>query len=204
MKKFFIYLVFFINTFSYCITTYDIEPNEVLSITYSVADEIFEKNIDGWKYVLVGTLSAETNLGQFKGSSKNGIAQMEKQAFEYIHSKLEKSEDEQKKIEKHTGVDFSDITFETLSENNYISIMYMAYFYKFVCYEKENPQTKEDAAKIWKEYYNTRHGKGSVEKFLTVYENQEEYIEKYEKNNESVWSRIKNFLKSFLEKIIGN
>ncbi|AYZ73887.1 hypothetical protein EGX98_07540 [Fusobacterium necrophorum] len=185
MRKTLILLVFlFISIFSFSAKTYQVDRQELIHWSYIVAEHIFSDDLEGWKDVLIGTLAVETNLGQFRGNSIYGVAQMRNGGFQFVQRELKKNKAERETFKKLTGKDPSAVTLKMLGIDYQLSIVYMAFYYKFYVHEKVRPENKEMAAKIWKKYYNTKFGIGTPQRFLSIYAKQQRYIDEYKKSRE--------------------
>ncbi len=183
MKKSLIVSVFiFISVFSFSARTYQVDRQELIHLSYVAAEHIFPEDVEGWKDVLIGTLAVETNLGQFRGNSIYGVAQMRNSGFQFVQRELKKNRTEREIFERLTGRDPSTVSLQMLGNDHQLSIVYMAFYYKFYVHGKIRPENKEMAAKIWKQYYNTKYGTGSPQRFLTIYAKQQKYIEQYKKS----------------------
>ena len=87
MKKYlwgFVFFILSLSSFSAKIKSYEVSQKELIQISHEVAETLFQDNKDMWKHLLIGTLAAETNLGQFKGNSPYGVAQMRNSGFQFV------------------------------------------------------------------------------------------------------------------------
>lgn len=184
MKKYVGILLFlFCSVFSFSakVKSYGVSQQELIQMSYEVAEKVFEDNHEMWKHLLVGTLAVETNLGQFKGNSIYGVAQMRNSGFQFVQKELKKRGEEKEVFESLAGKELNQIQLSMLEKEHRLAILYMAYYYKFLVHNQVEFNTKEGAAKIWKKYYNTYLGKGSPESFLKAYSKQAVYLKDFEK-----------------------
>lgn len=145
---------------------YKITKVDAIEIVHTVVPQLFEGNHTEWSDLLVGTLSVETDLGQFKAGSKLGIGQVTKIAHKFLLNELGKDKETNKKVTDLLGVEFKDINFKELEYNNKASIVATALYYKFVLERKKGFNiSKQDPAVVWKKYYNTVAGAGTPAKF---------------------------------------
>ena len=172
--------------------SYQVSQKELIHWSYEAAENVFPDSIEGWKHVLVGTLAVETNLGQFKGNSIYGVSQMRNSGFQFVQRELQRNSKERKVFEELAGRSPNTVTLKMLETDHRLSIIYMAFYYKFCAHGKAHPTDKEAAAKIWKQYYNTKFGTGTPQRFLSAYAKQKKYIEQYQKNLENIPEEIKN------------
>ncbi|RXZ69546.1 hypothetical protein EPT53_06660 [Fusobacterium necrophorum] len=185
-KKIVICLVFCFSllSFSEKVKGYQVSQRELIHWSHEVAESVFFDSFEGWKHVLIGTLAVETNLGQFKGNSIYGVAQMRKSGFQFVQRELQRRKREREIFEKLTGKSPDTVSLKMLESDHRLSIIYMAFYYKFCAYGKLHPTNKEEAADIWKKYYNTKFGTGTPQRFLSVYEKQQRYLDEYKKSRE--------------------
>lgn len=170
---------FSLLSFSSKIKAYQVSQRELIHWSHEAAESIFPDSLEGWKHVLIGTLAVETNLGQFKGNSIYGVAQMRKSGFQFVQRELQKRGTERKIFEELSGRSPDTVSLKMLESDHRLSVIYMAFYYKFCDYGKLHPANKEEAANIWKKYYNTKFGTGTPQRFLTAYEKQKQYMEQY-------------------------
>lgn len=183
MKKYFwIFLFLCVSLFSFSATikTYDVSQKELIQISHEIVEELFEENTEMWKQLLIGTLAVETNLGQFKGNSPYGVAQMRNSGFQFVQGELKKRGEESEVFETLTGKPVDRMKLSMLEKDHRMAILYMAYYYKFLVKDKIEDSSIDEAANIWKKYYNTRLGKGTPEAFKKAYQRQEKYLNDFD------------------------
>ena len=114
-----------------------------------------------------GTYEISGKMGQ-RGSY--GVAQVDEVAFNAVKNKLLNPESSISKyidpFEKATGIDLTTVNYEDLT-NDTLSIAF-GRMYLMQLTEDPIPSSKEDQAKYWKTYYNTKAGKGTVKEFLNT------------------------------------
>ena len=175
---------FSLFSFSAEIRGYQVSQKDLIHWSHEAAERVFPDSLEGWKHVLIGTLAVETNLGQFKGNSIYGVAQMRKSGFQFVQRELQRRETERKIFEELSGRSPATVSLKMLENDHRLSIIYMAFYYKFCAYGKLHPTNKEEAADIWKKYYNTKFGTGTPQRFLSIYAKQQRYLDEYKKSRE--------------------
>ena len=114
-----------------------------------------------------GTYEISGKMGQ-RGSY--GVAQVDEVAFNAVKNKLLNPKSSLSKyidpFEKATGIDLTTVNYEDLT-NDTLSIAF-GRMYLMQLTEDPIPSSKEDQAKYWKTYYNTKAGKGTVKEFLNT------------------------------------
>lgn len=183
MKKYlwmFGFLYISLSSFSAAVKTYEVSQKELIQISHEIAEKLFEDNTEMWKELLIGTLAVETNLGQFKGNSPYGVAQMKNSGFQFVQGELKKRGEECEVFEDLTGKSVDSMKLSMLEKDHRLAILYMAYYYKFLVKDKVEVDSVEEAAKIWKKYYNTKLGKGTPEGFKEAYQKQKKYLDAFE------------------------
>lgn len=122
--------------------------------------------------LLMGTAAVESNLGEYitqVGGPAKGIFQMEPSTHDdIVRHYLYYKPDLVAKIKEATGVD-------KLDSRHLVGNMYYAAAFARIHYLRvpEKLPSAEDVvalASYWKQYYNTKYGKGTVEKFVDKYE----------------------------------
>lgn len=176
MKKFLIILLMItVGVCSYS-KTYNVSRDELLSLVEQTVDTMETENKEEWITLLNGTLAVETNIGQFKGNSKIGVAQMHSIAYKHNRNLLMKDKVMADKVYKFTGKRPVDITFSDVVHNHKIGIVFMYLHYKYHKIDITKASTIQGAGKLWKKYYNTYEGKGTVERFVKVYNDNKKYF----------------------------
>jgi len=114
-----------------------------------------------------GTYEVSGKMGQ-RGSY--GVAQVDEVAFNAVKNKLLNPESSISKyidpFEKATGIDLTTVNYEDLTDDT-LSIAF-GRMYLMQLTEDPIPSSKEDQAKYWKTYYNTKAGKGTAKEFLNT------------------------------------
>lgn len=158
------------------VRNYGIAKEDVVRIVYDTTKVVFDEYHDEWNDVLLGTLSAETDLGAFRGNSKHGIAQITPVAYKFIKKQVLSDKETYEKL-KENGLDFKKIGFNDLTNNHRASITAMALYYKYVTKSKKFTIHKKDKAEVWKKYYNTYAGAGTKAHFNKAYNRNKSLIE---------------------------
>lgn len=155
---------------------YNIDKKEVIKLVVESNKIVFEdENQDKWNEILLGTLAAETDLGAFRRGSKHGIAQITPIAYKFIKERLAKDKETYEKL-KENGLDFKKISFNDLTDNHKASIVAMSLYYKYVIKMKKGNINGKSPAEVWKKYYNTYAGAGTLSHFNKAYARNEEII----------------------------
>lgn len=145
------------------VATYNVNKKELIREINLVNSILFNgKDVEAWNALMVGTISAETNMGQYKGKSKLGITQITKAGLGYINSRLN---DDDKYVISLLGYDHTKVKLKDLEWDHRLAILYGSIYYK----HKLNgiaPSTENAMAKAWKKHCNTYAGAGTVEGFL--------------------------------------
>lgn len=156
--------LFFLNfSYLYC-GNYNIKPLELTEKIHYVNSIIFQKDIIYWDILINGTISAETLYGAYNGNGNLSLAQISKDGFGYIKSRITK---EDKELLALLGYE-KEIKFEELKKDNVLALAYCALYYKYKLQEIP-PKNLEECAKVWKKYYNTCEGKGKPKDFIVKF-----------------------------------
>lgn len=144
---------------------YNIEPENLVQEIHEINNVIFDsKDIEKWDILINGTISAETLYGQYSGNGNLSLAQISKDGFGYIESRM--TDEDRKKLSKLGYED--EIEFSELKTDNRLAIIYCALYYKYKLQEVP-PKTLEECAKAWKKHYNTIEGKGRPQDFIVKF-----------------------------------
>lgn len=170
-----IFVLFSLSSVAAKLRNYGIDKEKVVEIVYDTTKLVFESYHDEWNDIMLGTLSAETDLGAYKGSSKHGIAQITPVAFKFIKKQVLKDSKTYEKL-KANGIDFKKISFNELTHNHKASIAAMALYYKYVVETKKVNIHGKDKAEVWKKYYNTYAGAGTKQHFNKAYNRNKDII----------------------------
>lgn len=161
MKKF-IFIFFILFNFAFG-KNYNISSYDLMEEIHLINSLVFDyTNTDKWDKLMVGTVSAETLFGKYKGKSKLGITQISKAGLGYIKWKI--SDDDKEKL-KLFGYDIDKVKLEDLEFNNELSLFLSSLYYKYKLNNKP-PKTDLECAKAWKKFYNTYAGAGTVKGFI--------------------------------------
>jgi hypothetical protein len=122
--------------------------------------------------LLMGTAAVESNLGEYItqiGGPARGVFQMEPATHDdivkhYLHYKPDLVE----KIKEATGVNSLDSRH--LTGNLYYAAAFARIHYLRVPKPLPNAGDLIELASYWKDYYNTKYGKGTTAKFINKYE----------------------------------
>ena len=115
--------------------------------------------------LLLETAGAETNKGMIRDASAYagmGITQIDELPFEDIKVRARAKDTD--KIKKELGIDMKFVEWEHLRYNPFLCILFTRLKYKKVV--DPIPNTLEERAGYWKEYYNTKAGKGTTEHYI--------------------------------------
>jgi hypothetical protein len=117
--------------------------------------------------MIIETAITETGLGRIKDATEfagMGICQFDKLPFNDIRDRsIPKWRD---KILKELEVDIAIIEWDALRYDSFLSLLFCRLFYKLV--PAKIPDTMEVRAAYWKQYYNTKFGKGTVEHYIKM------------------------------------
>lgn len=176
------FVLLFLLTFMMSMTSYSknygITSTDAIKMAVNVVPHLFEENHEKWEEVLIGTLAAETRFGQFKAGSKLGIGQVTKVAHKMIKENLKKDSKTSEVVRDLLGKPFEDFKFEELEKENMASVVAMGLYYKYrVERNKKVNIKKTSAAQIWKTYYNTVAGAGTVDGFNKVVKQSKKIID---------------------------
>ena len=130
------------------------------------------------KQMIIETAIAETGLGQIEDKTVDagmGITQFDDKPFQDIRDRSIKLRD---KILKELHIDISLVEWDDLRYNQFLALLFTRLLY-WLAARKVNdkyvsipiPQTIEERAEYWKEFYNTKLGKGTVEHYLEMNRN---------------------------------
>lgn len=162
--KILVTLFLFISTMI-CAAGYNVEPEDLVEDIHEINTVIFEgKNIERWDILINGTISTETLYGTYSGNGHLSLAQISKDGFGYIQSRLTKEDKNKLAL---LGYE-KDIKFEELKKDNRLAIIYCSLYYKYKLQEIP-PKDLEECATIWKKYYNTHEGKGKPKDFIVKF-----------------------------------
>ena len=153
----------------------DIPPSVEGKVTF--VSRIFKDNPDETMF-MKRLVNQESLFGKAKGTytvsgkvgrrGSYGVAQVDEVAFNAVKNKLLNPESSISKyiepFEKATGIDLTTVNYEDLTDDT-LSIAF-GRMYLMQLTEEPIPSSKEDQAKYWKTYYNTKAGKGTVKEFL--------------------------------------
>lgn len=109
---------------------------------------------------------AETGFGRVTDKTLGagmGITQFDKLPFDDIKRRSLHLKD---KILTDLGVDISLVEWEHLRYNPYLCLIFTRLLYKLVT--RPIPLSIEERAEYWKEFYNTKLGKGTPEHYLEM------------------------------------
>ena len=178
MRKVIICLMLVLSSFvaEARVKSYNIDKKEVVKLVVEANKLVFEEDLEKWNEIMFGTLSAETDMGAFKGSSKHGIAQITPIAFKFIKNNILKDEELYNKLKKE-GIDFKKISFNDLTNNHKASVVAMSLYYKYVAQTKKINIKGKTPAQVWKTLYNTSAGAGTLNHFNKAYARNKEVIE---------------------------
>ncbi len=124
--------------------------------------------------LLLETIATETNLGTLEDKTIGagmGLAQFDKIPFYDIRDRTSPKLILQ--IKEKIGVDIRVVEWQDLRYNPLLSVLFCRLFYKLV--KEEIPSNLQLRAMYWKKYYNTVHGKGTVEHYVKSVERMEEF-----------------------------
>lgn len=154
------------------VKTYKVDKEELLFQTKIISLELTDNDKEAEKlYMLLsGTMAVETRLGKHK-TNKMGVSQLTKVAYKEIHKQL-KSKKNKKLLNKLNviyGSNVLKIPYHKLEHDYRAAILYTAAYYEIRGVKISSIKNKHDAAKTWKKHYNTHKGKGTVKRFIQVY-----------------------------------
>jgi hypothetical protein fuD12_07320 len=175
IRKILISFLFFVCCFvleGKPIKAYKVNKEELLFQTKVISLELTDNDKEAEKlYMLLsGTMAVETRLGQHK-TNKMGVSQLTKVAYKEIHKQLKFKKNKKllNKLNVIYGSDILKISYHKLEHDYRAAILYTAAYYEIRGVKIKNINNKHDAARVWKKHYNTHKGKGTIKRFLKVY-----------------------------------
>lgn len=127
------------------------------------------------KEMIIETAIAETGLGQIEDKTTGagmGITQFDEFPFNDIRNRCIKLKD---KIYKELKIDISLVEWDDLRYNQFLALLFTRLLYWLASRKVDGkyvsipiPATIEERAEYWKEFYNTKDGKGTVEHYLEM------------------------------------
>lgn len=152
--------------------TYKVDKEELLFQTKVISLELTDNDKEAEKlYMLLsGTMAVETRLGKHK-TNKMGVSQLTKVAYKEIHKQLKFKKNKKllNKLNVIYGSNVLKIPYHKLEHDYRAAILYTAAYYEIRGVKISSIKNKHDAAKTWKRFYNTHKGKGTVKRFIQVY-----------------------------------
>jgi len=121
--------------------------------------------------MLLETAGAETGRGVINDKTKlagMGITQFDWVGFNDTLTRTRTKDKE--KIDSYFGINIDWVSWEELRYNPLLSMIFTRLKYKLI--PEPIPSDIKDRAKYWKKHYNTKAGKGTVEHYLEM--NQDE------------------------------
>lgn len=115
--------------------------------------------------LILETAGVETRFGKATDGTIGagmGITQIDKMPFGDIQNRVKNSDRE--KIKKEMGIDLDLIGWEHLRYNPLLCVLFTRLKYKKI--PEEIPTNLEGRAFYWKDHYNTKAGKGTVEHYI--------------------------------------
>lgn len=176
MRKVIICLILVLSSFvaEARVKSYNIDKKEVVKLVVEANKLVFEEDLEKWNEIMFGTLSAETDMGAYRGGSKHGIAQITPVAFKFIKKSVLKDEELYNKL-KAEGLDFKKLSFNDLTNNHKASVVSMSLYYKYATAKKSIKG--KSSAQVWKIFYNTSAGAGTVGHFNKAYARNKDIIQ---------------------------
>ena len=117
--------------------------------------------------LLLETACAETYCGRLKDptptSAGAGLTQVDVGTFEWLKSKY-KGRLIASKIKQNLNVDISRVQYADLREDPLLAFIFCRL--RYLCVPSSIPPTLEKRAELWKKYYNTKYGKGTVKGYI--------------------------------------
>jgi len=115
--------------------------------------------------LLLETAGVETHFGKATDRTIGagmGITQIDLMPFGDIQNRVKQSD--KTKIKMELGIDLDLVGWEHLRYNPFICVLFTRLFYKKI--PEEIPIDMRGRAFYWKDYYNTKLGKGTVEHYM--------------------------------------
>ncbi|NBQ16891.1 hypothetical protein EBU24_01095 [bacterium] len=107
--------------------------------------------------LLLGTFAQESHLGKWRKQIKGpalGICQCERATFDWLKKKYPK---------------FIKSEFEMIENDDSLAIIVTRLRYYTILDPLPEANDLPKLAKYWKDFYNTKYGKGTVEEFISNY-----------------------------------
>lgn len=107
--------------------------------------------------LLLGTFAQESHLGKWRKQIKGqalGIGQCERATFDWLKKKYPK---------------FIKAEFEAIENDDSLAIIVTRLRYYTILDPLPEANDLPNLAKYWKNFYNTKYGKGTVEEFIDNY-----------------------------------
>lgn len=117
--------------------------------------------------LLLETVGVETTFGMYEDPTKYagmGLTQFDKMPFYDLKSRV--NGEEKQRVLGCFGIDLDLVHWEDLRYNPLLALIFTRIAYRKI--PEEIPTTVKERAAYWKKYYNTKAGKGTVEKYVAV------------------------------------
>lgn len=117
--------------------------------------------------LLLETAGAETNFGTYEDPTiyaGMGITQIDKNPFYDIRQRC--SQEDRKRVLDYFGIDIQLVNWDDLRYNPLLAMIFTRLKYKKI--PEEIPADVNGRAIYWKEFYNSKLGKGTPEKYLAI------------------------------------
>lgn len=163
MKRLILFFFLGVNFYSFSSKGYNITPIELTEKIITINQLIFDNDLEHYNKLIIGTISAETLYGKYRGNSPLGIAQISPDGWRFIKSRITEEDIAILKI-----VGYENIEFKDLANDPVLSLFFCSLYYKYKL-NGNVPKNIEEYAITWKKYYNTSAGAGTVEDFKTKY-----------------------------------
>jgi len=150
--------------------TYGYIPNDLLKQASLICDCLGYGQNHTAHHLIIETACAETGLGNIHDKTKfagMGICQIDncKPWFPFDDLKKRSLKHREKILEK-LGIDIQLVEWEHLRYNTFLSLLFCRLHY--LPFAETIPFALKERAKYWKDKYNTKAGKGSVEHYLLM------------------------------------
>lgn len=117
--------------------------------------------------IILETACAETLLGTLKDPTEyyagSSICQIDESTFNWLRDKYSKTLTKNK-ISDAFGFDIQKIKYREIELNPLLGMIFCRL--RYLATKPPIPETMEERAKMWKKYYNTSAGKGTVAGYI--------------------------------------
>ncbi|MEC6832967.1 hypothetical protein VXS06_14465 [Photobacterium toruni] len=145
-----------------------ISRNQALMTAIAVNSAISPKSDKNGVAIILETACAETLLGKLKDpttySAGSSLCQIDKGTFDWLQDKYSDKLVAQR-ITAAFGFNLADIQYREIELNPLLAMVWCRL--RYLTLIQPIPSTTEKRAELWKKYYNTKAGAGTVGGYIT-------------------------------------